>query len=1320
MKKIITFLLVLAAIAIAPTRVAAENHYVKIDHNNPDISIVQGTAKFDMTNLLLGNLSADIVVDLGEVDFDKGFTGAYVDIANAWEYNVDGNVILSAGDSYSTAVPFAKIQFKHFYTYYLPRRYGQNFGVNIDGYVAPTGVQRVYASFEAEKSTGNLFGIGFVDVTYTEADYVNDSYVKPFDQVYTTDADKGIRLLWPNENPSYADKGVVINGNGFFNVNDPQQTTDAGKIDGDGSIGWTGNNLTMKTREAVDFGSNRFNQIVIQTKLATWGASVNINKFLEVYIDEVAEGNRIGRIWYGMEAWRDNVYIPLICNLEKEVSGTHDVIIKWGQDGGCNVMNVGLYEGNNWPVTQIPDPSLYPVNDQPIDDSLVFNFVQSFNNTRADVAGDGNSKIYNNDWKCTIIKEGQWESDNVGYTKNGTILRITAADGTGYDFGESTYNHIVARYSTGDGNYRGTIDESNFKFYVDLEKDGEIDWDNTDAVNALLSFEEHVGIVRMQSTGGWGNVYGLRGDVVKPESLKGKHTLYIVYKSTDGANIKSLHFERFSEVVKPSIHLSTDAKVKFAGTVASVPVNYTVSENLIGKSITITANGTEVGTLVPEALEGTVDVEIDLNEIAAVDGSLYTIGFMAEGMDAPATIEVSIVVTIEKHYIKVDHNNPEISVVQGSAKFDVTNLLLGNISEDAVIDLGEVDFDKGYTGAFADMANGWENNADGALILSAGESLETAVPFARIPFKHFYTYYLPRRYGQNFITDTEGYAVPTGVQHVYAKFEEGKANANIFGVGFVNTTYTEVDYVTENYTKPFDQVYTTAADRGLRLLWPDEDARYADKSVVIKGNGFFNVNDPQQTGEAGKIDGDGSIGWTGNNLTMQSRQTVDFGDNKYKQVVIRTKMSTWGASVNLNKFLEVYIDEVTEENMVGRVWYGMEAWRDNTYVPLICNLEKEVTGTHNVIIKWGSEGGCNVMTVGLYEGYDWPVTQIPDPSLYPVNDQPIDDSLVFNFEQSADNTRKDIGGDSSSKIYNNKWKCTIIKDGQWEDNNVGWTKNGTILRISAIDGSGFDFGTTEFEHIVARYSTGDGNYRGTIDESNFKFYVDLEKDGGIDWGNTDAVNALLANEEHVGIVRMQATGGWGNVYGVRGDVVKPESLKGKHTLYIVFNSSDGANIKSLHFERAATVAEPTIALTSGEVSFNVKEEVVEAVVPIEYVVSEDLVGKTITISVDGVDVDTLTPEAVEGTTNVTIDVTANEPEVDIVYTIGFMAEGMEEATTIEVIINKSGTTGIGSIEADLTNGVRYFNLNGIEVSKPAPGAVYIRLDGSKATKVLVK
>ena len=153
--------------AVAPAKVAADNIYVKIDHNNPDISIVQGSGKFDMTNLLLGNPSSDLTVDLGEVDFDKGFTGAYADMANGWENNVDGAVILSAGPDLESATPFAKIPFKHFFTYNLPCRYGQNFGNGIEEYTAPTGKQHVYASFEEGKSSANFFGIGLTDVTYT-------------------------------------------------------------------------------------------------------------------------------------------------------------------------------------------------------------------------------------------------------------------------------------------------------------------------------------------------------------------------------------------------------------------------------------------------------------------------------------------------------------------------------------------------------------------------------------------------------------------------------------------------------------------------------------------------------------------------------------------------------------------------------------------------------------------------------------------------------------------------------------------------------------------------------------------------------------------------------------------------------------------------------------------------------------------------------------------------------------------------------------------------------------------------------------------------
>lgn len=680
---------------------------------------------------------------------------------------------------------------------------------------------------------------------------------------------------------------------------------------------------------------------------------------------------------------------------------------------------------------------------------------------------------------------------------------------------------------------------------------------------------------------------------------------------------------------------------------------------------------------------------------------------------AAMTIAPSRVVA-ENHYVKIDHNNPDIAIVQGSGKFDVTNLLLGNLSEDIVVDLGEVDFDKGFNGAYIDVANGWENNVDGAVILSAGQTLESAVPFAKIPFKHFYTYYLPRRYGQNFGNDIEGYTAPTGKQHVYASLEQGKSNTNFFGIGLVDVAYTEADYVNENYTKPFDQVYTTDADNGIRLLWPNEDARYADKSVVVSGNGFYNVDDPEQTTDAGKIDGDGSIGWTGNNLTMKSREAVDFGAGRFNQVVIHTKMSTWGASVNLNKFLEVYIDEVNDENKIGRVWYGMQAWRDNTYVPLVCNLEKEVSGSHSLIVKWGAEGSCNVMNVGLYEGYNWPVTQIPDPALYPKDDQPIDNALVFNFVQSGDNTRSDVDGDGNSKIYNNDWKCTILKTGQWENDNVGYTNNGTVLRISAADGSDYDFGTTPFDHIVARYSTGDGNYRGTIDESNFKFYVDLEKDGAIDWNNNDEVNAMLANKNHVGIVRMQATGGWGTVYGLRGDVTDPENLAGKHTLYIVYKSNDGANIKALHFERAEEVAKPTIQL-GADTEISVNDGI--ATVTVGYVVSENLVGKEITVSVNGNNVETFTPNATEGTVDVNIDITENTNETGAVYTIGFMAEGMDEPATVEVSIKSSA---IDSIKADNADGVRYFNLNGIEVAKPAAGAVYLKVEGKKATKVLVK
>lgn len=48
------------------------------------------------------------------------------------------------------------------------------------------------------------------------------------------------------------------------------------------------------------------------------------------------------------------------------------------------------------------------------------------------------------------------------------------------------------------------------------------------------------------------------------------------------------------------------------------------------------------------------------------------------------------------------------------------------------------------------------------------------------------------------------------------------------------------------------------------------------------------------------------------------------------------------------------------------------------------------------------------------------------------------------------------------------------------------------------------------------------------------------------------------------------------------------------------------------------------------------------------------------------------------------------------------------------------TAAVTDIESDMAGGARYFNLQGVEIAKPAPGNIYIRVNGNKAAKVMVK
>lgn len=88
--------------------------------------------------------------------------------------------------------------------------------------------------------------------------------------------------------------------------------------------------------------------------------------------------------------------------------------------------------------------------------------------------------------------------------------------------------------------------------------------------------------------------------------------------------------------------------------------------------------------------------------------------------------------------------------------------------------------------------------------------------------------------------------------------------------------------------------------------------------------------------------------------------------------------------------------------------------------------------------------------------------------------------------------------------------------------------------------------------------------------------------------------------------------------------------------------------------------------------------------------------------------------------NIIMSVDMDREELDIkkigvraVYTDG---EGL---TTYSDIINTDGTVGVDSVST-LKEPIKWYNLQGIEVSQPLPGAVYLKRQGSSSSKVFVR
>jgi hypothetical protein len=159
------------------------------------------------------------------------------------------------------------------------------------------------------------------------------------------------------------------------------------------------------------------------------------------------------------------------------------------------------------------------------------------------------------------------------------------------------------------------------------------------------------------------------------------------------------------------------------------------------------------------------------------------------------------------------------------------------------------------------------------------------------------------------------------------------------------------------------------------------------------------------------------------------------------------------------------------------------------------------------------------------------------------------EDLMFTFRNNTWNNDTQIG-------VGNPYEFEILNRGQREGNNVGFTGDGTILRVNDVD-----FGAASEKTLYLSYATGNNDWYGYGDVCNFKIYIDLESDNWADKA------ASIGDNEPIATIRRHSTGGWGNDYTTGGTMTPVEGI---HDMYIVFNNprntGEGANIKDIYCE----------------------------------------------------------------------------------------------------------------------------------------------------------
>ena len=538
MKKFTSFvsLFALAAMtAFGQTSAPVADLRIVTSPKNPNVEILQD-GKFNNITQIIGNTSENTQVALGEVDFGASgdtYKAISIELGNGWY--VDGWAVFHAGPSFEESMPFAQVFIDETGGYDNYITYASNFTCNqgddtlnwsgsapcIEGvfYTKPVGKQNVYLTFVG--GAGNIRAINF----YAEELLPGHFNSNPEDPKYMA------ALLAPDQFESYASMSMR-RWAGESTLANPEQFPDTRvdtKDDDDptnDSWGWTSDGVIVDWG-TFDFGNESWPQIILN--ITHW--SENIVDHVEVYIDEVAEGNMIARFWTGYNLG-GNTFINVAKAPNVNLSGSHKIYTKW-VGGSSNIRYMEFVKEAYWPIANDCGVTLqnYPIPE----DAFHMTFV-------------GCPEGQGNPWAYEVKCKGQYEAaGNVGWTDNGTVLSFYddgSGDALGVDFGDGSYKAIYVTYSSEPAPMGGDPNDYNFSFYIDL--DPNFQYNNDDYANRLdeiLAGHEPIAKVWMQGTGGWGNKSTGAANIVSEEPIVGKHELFMVYRGA-GSNVFDIYLDK--------------------------------------------------------------------------------------------------------------------------------------------------------------------------------------------------------------------------------------------------------------------------------------------------------------------------------------------------------------------------------------------------------------------------------------------------------------------------------------------------------------------------------------------------------------------------------------------------------------------------------------------------------------------------------------------------------------------------------------------------------------------------------------------------------